>query len=55
MNEFYEKILDLDIDFLKERSVPEHLYQEALEMDDAMLFENNELNDGNNILTCYDC
>lgn len=47
----------IDLREIREKSVAEGLYDEALvfEVDGSMIREHDMLNDGNNILTCYDC
>jgi hypothetical protein len=33
----------------------EHIYKEALDMDDSVMIETEERGNGNNVMFCYDC
>jgi hypothetical protein len=33
----------------------EHIYQEAMDMDESVMTEHEERGNGNNVLFCYDC
>ncbi|KAJ3052055.1 hypothetical protein HK097_006941 [Rhizophlyctis rosea] len=46
---------DLDLAQLEESTVPEYLYQEALDVDRSVMEEVDARGEGNNVLTCYDC
>ncbi|KAI8925904.1 hypothetical protein BC831DRAFT_459181 [Entophlyctis helioformis] len=52
---FMGRLAVLDVGEMLRRCEPEHLYQEALDMDASVLDEMHEAGEGNNILTCYDC
>ncbi|KAJ3225954.1 hypothetical protein HK099_005887, partial [Clydaea vesicula] len=55
-SQFCLKVLKLDLEELRERSLAEGLYDEALRVDVEFLVREDDLiNDGNNVLTCYDC
>ncbi|KAI8619600.1 armadillo-type protein [Chytriomyces sp. MP71] len=50
-----EMLQAIDLPALVEGSTAEHIYEEALDMNANYLQEGEELNEGNNILCCYDC
>ncbi|KAJ3406903.1 hypothetical protein HDU80_010077 [Chytriomyces hyalinus] len=52
---FLDQLGAIDVDALVEGSKAEHLYEEALEVNKSLIQEGDELNEGNNVLTCYDC
>ncbi|KAJ3245395.1 hypothetical protein HDU77_009479 [Chytriomyces hyalinus] len=52
---FLDQLGAIDVNALVEGSKAEHLYEEALEVNKSLIQEGDELNEGNNVLTCYDC
>jgi hypothetical protein len=48
-------LLQIDFPDLLERNAFEHVYQEVLDMSDSIIEERDPLNEGNNVLFCYDC
>ncbi|KAL2919918.1 hypothetical protein HK105_200835 [Polyrhizophydium stewartii] len=52
---FLSRLAAVDTEEMRMRCIPEHLYQEALDMDASVLNESNERGEGNNVLYCYDC
>ncbi|KAJ2996372.1 hypothetical protein HDV02_006583 [Globomyces sp. JEL0801] len=53
--EFTQKYNAIDFELMKLKVMPEHLYQEALDMDDSIMIESENRGEGNNVLFCYDC
>ncbi|KAJ3346817.1 hypothetical protein HDU83_002634 [Entophlyctis luteolus] len=57
--EYLLKILaelqSVDLQSLEHRSRAEHLYEEALDVGQWLVQESDALNEGNNVLQCYDC
>ncbi|KAJ3182403.1 hypothetical protein HDU87_008567 [Geranomyces variabilis] len=50
-----ERLQRIDMDRLRVSAVPEHVYQEVLDVDESILREGREAGAGNNRLACYDC
>ena len=52
---FLMSLRNLDLAQLEESTIPEYLYQEALDVDRSVMEELDARGEGNNVLTCYDC
>ncbi|KAJ3045124.1 BRCA1-associated ATM activator 1 [Rhizophlyctis rosea] len=55
MADLVDALGKLDLNALKQSTVAEHLYQEALDVDRSVMEELVGRNEGNNVLECYDC
>ncbi|KAI8824518.1 uncharacterized protein EV422DRAFT_477833, partial [Fimicolochytrium jonesii] len=52
---FARQLVEVDMERLRVGCVPEHLYQEVLDVDESVLVEWEDDGVGNNVLACYDC
>lgn len=53
--EFWACIDVVDIESLRLLYKAEHVYQEAIDMDDSIFVDEDERGHGNNVMFCYDC
>jgi hypothetical protein len=53
IQEFIKQCRLIDVELGLLNCQPQHLYQEALEMDESVMVEDNDFGDGNNVMFCY--
>ncbi|KAI9335291.1 hypothetical protein BDR26DRAFT_535842 [Obelidium mucronatum] len=52
---YVECLASIDLGSVRDLSQVEYIYEEALDVGKSLIQENDPLNEGNNVMHCYDC